>query len=68
MDETVAALGIATVALVILAVVLAILGILLPWFVYRIATWTRQTKEELVRTNRHLATIVGRLDSQAKQR
>ena len=40
--------------LTVLSVVLIVLSILLPWFVYRISTSTRQTRDYLMEVNKHL--------------
>lgn len=49
------------IPVIALAIVLAILAILLPWFVYRI-------KEELVQANKRLATLTHLVGSMAASR
>jgi len=56
--------------LAVLSVVLIVLSILLPWFVYRISTSTRQTRDCLMGANKkldlanqHLAVIAANIQS-----
>ena len=55
--------------LVVLSVVLLVLAILIPWFVFRISTYTRETrdllkgvKKDLHLANEHLAVMANDLE------
>lgn len=50
-------LGIGMLALAIASVVLLVLGILLPWFVYRTASYARDLRDNVRRMAREMETI-----------
>ena len=41
--------GLVLVAYAVIALVLFVLGVLMPWFVYRAATYARQTRDEVAK-------------------